>query len=322
MMQMKDHLKLLPLLAAGLLAGCSADEAADGIDTSQDKIRLTVSNDWQYGNITRAATVYDDVSFPNAFRVSAFVTGAWTKYIDGALVNKSGDDWVFDGFQKYYWPMTEALNFFAYMPASADAGGCVVDASAVSCTQAEGPKFTVTLPATSEGQDGKAEWIYAYEQGKTKANDKDGVKLNFKHPLSTILFRLSKLHEGMKIETITLKDVKTKGTFTHTASPQWSEQTNATDFVVTVGSRFDLPESEFPKLIGGPYFGVPQEFAGGKQKVVVAFDDNGYKDTMEAEVDIPRWESGFRYVYDLSISTYFRVTLVTIELNPWKKYEW
>jgi hypothetical protein len=43
---------------------------------------------------------------------------------------------------------------------------------------------------------------------------------------------------------------------------------------------------------------------------------------MEAEVDLPSWESGHRYLYDLSISTYLRVTLVTIELNPWKKYEW
>lgn len=318
---MKDHLKLLPLLAAGLLAGCAADDSADSIDTSQHEIRLTVYNDWQYGNISRAANVYDSEAFPNAFRVSAFVTGNWTKYIDDALVNKHEDKWVFDGFQKYYWPLVDALNFFAYMPASAD-GNSVVNPSDISCTQAEGPKFSVTLPATSAGQDGKAEWIYAYEQGKTKALDVAGVTLNFKHPLSTLIFRLSKLHEGMKIKTITVKNVKTSGTFTHTATPQWSALGGETDFVASVNSTFDLPESEFPKVIGGPYFGIPQSFAGGKQTVVVSFEDNGYEDTMEAEVDLPSWESGHRYLYDLSISTYLRVTLVTIELNPWKKYEW
>lgn len=318
---MKDHLKLLPLLAAGLLAGCSANEAADGTDTSQDPIRLTVYHDWQYGNITRTANVYDSETFPHSFRVSAFVSNNWTKYMDDALVNKSDDDWVFDGFQKYYWPMVDALDFFAYMPAN-PGNNCVVDPSSVSCTKSEGPKFSVTLPATSVGQDGKEEWIYAYEQGKTKASDVEGVRLNFVHPLSTLVFRLSKLHEGMKIKNITVKNVKTSGTFTHTATPQWSAQAGETDFVATINSTFDLPESEFPKVICGPYFGIPQAFAGGKQTVVVSFEDNGYEDTMEAEVDLSAWESGHRYLYDLSISTYLRVTLVTIELNPWKKYEW
>jgi hypothetical protein len=320
MMQMKNHLKLFPLLVAGLLAGCSADEEADGIDTSQDEIRLTVSNDWQYGNITRAATVYDHAHFPSLFWVKAYVKGTWTEYLDALVINETYNGWVFDGFQKYYWPMVAELNFFAYMPANT--ANSVVPSSDVSCTQADGPKFSVTLPATSGGQDGKDEWIYAYEQGKSKAANASGVDLNFKHPLSTFIFRLSKLHEGMTIKNITVKNVKTSGTFTHSATPQWSNQGNETDFVATVNSKFELPASEFPKEISGPYFGIPQTFAGGKQTVIVSFDDNGFEDTMEAEVDVPEWKSGTRYLYDLTINTYLKVNVVTISINPWKKYDW
>lgn len=317
-MQMKDHLKLFSVLAAGLLAGCSADDLADGIATSQDEIRLTVTNDWQYGN-TRAATVYDNQAFPNSFRVSAYVSGKWTKYIDEALVTNSGTSWDFEGFQKYYWPMVDELNFFAYMPS--DVTGSVVDASTISCTEAEGPSFSLKVPATSAGQDGKDEFIYAYEKGKKKENDVDGVNLNFKHPLAHLIFRLSKLHEGMEIKTITVKDVKTSGTFTHGATPQWSALGDQTDFLATINSTFDLPEDQFPAKVGGPYLAIPQSFDGGKHTIVVTFNDNGYEDSMEAEIELPKWVSGTRYVYDLTISTYLKVILVTFDINPWVKYE-
>ena len=317
----KNHLKLLSLLAAGLLTGCSADELAESAATSQNEIRMLVNNDWQAD--TRAATIYEGTTHLSSFTVSAYTTGSTTPYVENGLVTYAGsqeghENWVFVN-KKVYWPETAALNFFAYAPA--DLTDCVVAADAVSYSAVNGPSFSATLPATSQGQDGKAEFIYAYVTDKTYSNSAAGVKLDFHHPFATVRFKLRANNDALTINSITIKDVKTSGTFTHAATPQWSAQGGTTDFVATIGQ--DFAEVNQEQTVGDTYIVMPQMFANGKQTLVVNYSvDGGSPDELEAEVDVTGWNSGSRYTYVLAIDTFLKVTVTSITINDWVKYNW
>ena len=318
MKKTQDHLMLLSLLTAGLLAGCSADDSTERGTTSQDAVRLEGTNDWQAVNGTRAATIYDDATPLTSFRTYAYVDDTDTEYISDALVEQGVDSsWGFVGGD-YFWPKLNNLNFFAYAPSDLDKS--LVSKGDISYSPASGPSFSVALPASSAGQEGKSEFIYAYETNKNKANDAVGVKLAFHHPFATLSFKLSKAHPGVTINSIKLKDVLTTGTFTHGSTPQWASLDGKQDFLATIGGEFG--SGTFPQEIGGPYVVLPQNFAGGKQTIEVSYTDHGSEEVMVAEVNIPKWESGYQYAYTLTLDSYLTVTSLTIDINPWKKYEW
>lgn len=314
MEQMNKHLKLSSLLVAGLLAGCSADNPSESDITSKDVIRLTVNNDWQA--TTRTASIYENESQLTPFKVFAYLNGTNEKFIDGSTAVKKGDVWELD--HNYYWPMLDALDFFAYMPN--DLSGSVVDADNVSYLPGSGPMFTCTMPSTSEGQDDKSEFIYAYVTDKRRENDAAGVKLDFHHPFAAVRFVLNENNDNVTVNSIVIKDVLSSGTFSHGATPQWSALSNAADFTLTVNKSFvKKPEAQ---AITGPYLVIPQVFAGNKQTIVVNYSDDGVSDVLEAEITDPQWKASNIYTYKLTIDTYLKVTVETIDINPWTKYEW
>lgn len=308
---------LLSLLAAGLLTGCSADDSAESSATSKDEIRMVVNNDWQLG--TRAATIYNGTDLLSSFTANAYTSGSSTPYVKDALVSYSGNqEWNFAD-RKVYWPETAALDFFAYAPAGAT--NCVVSANDISYTAAGGPSFSVNLPATSEGQDGKAEFIYAYVTGKTQAQDVAGVQLDFHHPFATVRFALKENNDALTINSISIKDVKTSGTFTHADTPQWSNQSNTADFVATIGQYF--PQVDAVQAVGDTYIVLPQAFGNAKLSFVVNYSvDGGSPDELEAEIDMTEWSAGSRYTYIMTIDTYLKVSVTSITINDWTKYNW
>lgn len=318
MKQMKDHLMLFSLLAAGLLTGCSADDPAESDTTSQEAIRMMVNNDWQAA--TRAASIYEKDSQLTSFRVTAYKDGTDVKYIDDELVNKDGEnEWNFaKGKNSYYWPMFDALDFSAYMPS--DLTNAVVAAENVGYVPGSGPTFTVSLPATSEGQDDKIEYVYAYVTGQTKDNALQGVKLDFHHPFASIRFTLKAKNDAVTINSLTIKDVMTAGSFSHGATPQWSSLGGAADFVATVNKTFE--QKDEVQNVTGPYLVVPQAFADNKQTIVINYSDAGVSDVQELEITDPQWQAGNIYTYQLTIDTYFKVTVTKIDINPWQKYDW
>lgn len=308
---------LLSLLAAGLLTGCSVDEVEESTAKPQNEIRMLVNIDRQTD--TRAATIYEGTTQLSSFKTSAYTTGSTTPFVENELVNYVGNqEWHFVN-GPYYWPETAALNFFAYAPA--DLTNCVVAGDAVSYSAVDGPSFSATLPATSQGQDGKEEFIYAYVTDKTFENSGNGVKLDFHHPFATVCFKLRANNDAVTINSITIKDVKTSGTFTHAATPQWSDLGGTTDFVATIGQ--DFAEVDYEQTVGDIYLVMPQACANSKQTVVVSYSvDGGTPDELEAEADVTGWEAGSRYTYVLAIDTFLKVTVTSITINDWVKYNW
>jgi hypothetical protein len=314
-MELKSkHLTLSSLLVAGLLSGCSADNGAENDITSNDVIRMTVKNDWQA--LTRTAFIYEDDSQLTPFKVFAYKHGTDDKFIDGSRVVKNGEIWEPD--HRYYWPVLDALDFFAYMPY--DLTNCVVDAGNVDYVPASGPTFSCTMPSSSEGQDDKSEFIYAYVTDKKRDTDAAGVKLDFHHPFAAVRFVLNENNDNVTINSIVIKNAMTGGTFSHGATPQWSGLSGAADLTLTVNKLFEK-KSEV-QAITGPYLVIPQTFAGNKQTIVVNFSDNGISDVLEAEITDPSWTASNIYTYKLTIDTSLKVTVTTIDINPWTKYEW
>lgn len=327
---MKSNLRWLFFLpVAGLLAGCSSDSDAEQSDANSD-IRFAVSTEWQMMGGTRAA-VYDQVTSlqtDGQFKAFAYIHDSRSMYINGSTVsyNSSSASWNFDD-GKHYWPMVETLDFMAFMPATRPA---YITRSQFSADNS--PAFTCDLSSymTSASQSATTkEFIFAYTPNQTKAGQgASGVAINFMHPLAIVNVKLSKAHPDLTIKDITFKGLKTGGAFGTVYDdgllkyvPQWTSVTGSADFVASFNSEYSDATASYPLQIGGPYLVVPQTFEGGKQTIQVSFTEYGLDDTLEAEVDMPQWQSGHSYTYTFTIDARLKVTAeIDSSINPWTKW--
>lgn len=304
----KRHIKLLLLLAAGLLAACGPDVNPPQPET-QDEIRLDASI-WQMmqGAPSRRVSTYDDQAAiqgdENGFRCYAYNAETTTPYINGSIVTWETNKWVFsDG--KHYWPASGALDFFCYMPAevpnyikdNSDESGSVTYV-------ARNPQFKCTLPMTHAGQDGSKEFIYAIASDQDKAGTNSSVQptpgkvaLSFKHPFAKIVLKLSSSQEALQINKITLKSIKNNGTYTHSSG--WALTGDATNFVA------ELNENHVANDVLGTYLMVPQGWAG-EIEVVATWIDWGelFAHTLTTKLDPVTWQAGYSYTYTFTITTF------------------
>ena len=299
MMNRYHYIKNIVMLATMLLAAsCGSDGFDDGSqnvpdNASPQEIRLN-ANVWRMMDGTRATT-YDggDLGSGSSFIAAAYVAGETTTYISPVQVNWDGDasKFIFSN-GKHYWPMSDGLDFFAYMPVDPQS----YITSGPSYTTARNPQFTCTMPMTNSGQDLITEFVYALKINQDKANQgASGVDLAFQHPFTKIILKLSSTQADIEINKITLKTIKDHGTYSDDTG--WSTTGDATNFVAeysgTKSANADL----------GTFLMIPQAWTGDIEVEATWTDwDESVKHTLSTKVDAVTWAPGTSYTYTFTIT--------------------
>ena len=299
------HIVLL-LLAAGLLAG--ACTRVEPVGQEQDEIRFRVDG-WQEATKAGAVPYAGGTISSGSFGVTAYSGGTTTPYFANSTVNYVSSAWEFaDG--KHYWPASGTLDFHAWMPTTKPS---YITDPTYSRDPDLGPGFTCRdLPLTSAGQEGLQEYVYAYETGKSKAdNGASGVTLAFHRPFTLIEFRLALPHPGMTLNSITITGVKNNGTYTH--SGDWTPTGESGSFVATYNTVYDSGTSP---IVLGQYLVMPQSF--GTQHIAVNVTVGGNPaTTYEGDITLSSWQAGHSYIYTFLLQTNFIVTVQDlVEVAP------
>lgn len=292
------------------LTACSDDDPAAGI--SDDEIHFQ-ADVWQVMEGTRATT-YDDITAMQAstekFACYAFVDGSTNLYIDGLVSTVSWNSveskWLFDD-GKHYWPASESLNFFTFMPYDMAKTYCSFDPTAYAAgTNDDGysedcPRIVCTaLPVTiTAGSDDTKELVYAYQPAQSKAEQgASGVTMTFKHPFARVKFLLSTASgSNVVVDRVTIAGVKNYGTATFNGTTTtWTPSGDATNLVVT-GT---------PATSDTPYLVLPQSFDTSLTFTVKATwnDWSTVTKDVSASVAVGSWQPGYSYTYTFTLSKY------------------
>lgn len=306
----KYSLSILTFLsAAGLLAGsCTRQDP----EPPGEPIRFQVAEEWQPMNDTRAILYGNGSLGSGSFAVNAYLNGGTSLYIDTGIASYRTEtsDWRFN--DDYFWPAAPTtLDFMAWMPA--DRANTCVDIP--SCSSANGPSFSVTdYPITSAGQSTLQEFVYAYKTAQDKASQgASGVTLAFRRPFAQLSFQVKAAHQAIHINTITFKNIKRNGTFTHNApeaSPSvpsaWATSGNNADLVITVG--VDLAAGAIYSAsqltsFGLPFLVIPQSYTATNQiEINLQRPTGSTAETITVSNPISAWEAGKSYTYSLDLS--------------------
>ncbi len=263
------------------------------------------------------------------FTLYAHVDGPDNTYIGGARVWYFNDPafqkWIFlngDEYPspiKYYWPKSDKLNFFAFMPDSRYDGkdGYQSKPTHVNIgtySEADGQTFSCDLPE-SVGYDTEIqEFIYAYEEPRTK----DTVKLQFKHPFATVNFKVAAKSYRMTIESFEFSNMHLAGEFS-TATGSWTPTDDGSRTYTAVINKRIPNGVNYATVLGAPFLVMPQKLdnviltltahRGVDNKEEIINESVQLKDFTEA------WLPGKQYVYIIKVGDnnseiYFNVEVV------------
>ncbi len=197
---MKKNLFIIAA-AALALASCSKDETIESAAFSD-------SNAISFRTLTTGMTRATDASFGagSFFKVTAYQTGATSNAYFTNVVFSTTDGTTFTSPDKYYWPNTYNLDFYAWQPAS------------LSATTDNYTGFAIT-PSTTVSE--QIDFVYAVTRGwgtyPTPTHDgKNGVTINFRHAESKVLVQLKNTNDNLKITVgeVTIGNLRGTETFT------------------------------------------------------------------------------------------------------------
>ena len=199
--------------AAVALAACSNDDTISeniGFDDASAISFRAFTN-----NMTRAADAHFNVA-DDAFKVSAFTAGE-TSAAEAYFTNvvfSTEDGTTFKAENKYYWPNTKNLDFYAWAPSSLTASENNFDGITVS-------------PGTTIGS--QPDFVYGVTKGwgtyGTPTHDgKPGVTLNFRHAESKVVIKIKNSNEDLVFTVGNVAIGNLRGTETFT----WNGVTDGT----------------------------------------------------------------------------------------------
>ena len=293
----------MTVLAAGLLAGCSADSTDEPTPpaTHDADIRFNVDV-WRVMEGTRATTFDNAAALQTegSFTCVAYLKNTPTEYITPTAVNWNSTEWAFSG-GKHYWPASGSLDFFAYMPAT------VPNYITVGPTYSANHNVTFTctsLPNTVAEQDNTLkEFVYAMALDQDKAGTNASaqptpgkVALTFQHPFARIKLRWANYdHSGITLNSVTLKNIKQSGSYDKSATPQWTTSGDAVNFTTTT-----LDDYDSDPLIS--YLVIPQLWAG-EIEVSASWTDWGESLSHTVKAIVPtNWQAGYSYTYTFTVT--------------------
>lgn len=213
---MKKNLFILGI-AALAFAACSNDEVVEVNQGEAINFRPLTTG------LTRAA----DASFGEntSFKVTAFETGATSNAYFTNVVFSSTDGTTFSSGNKYYWPSTYNLDFYAWQPAS------------ISATTNNFTGFSIT-PSETVGE--QVDFVYAVTRdwgrsGTPTHDGGSGVTINFRHAESKVIVKLKNTNDNLKITVGNVVIGNLHGTETFT----WNGVTDGTTPVVAASANTD-----------------------------------------------------------------------------------
>lgn len=329
--KVRQYCKTFGLLTAllCLLSGCSDDDTTPSDAAAEIRVSTEI---WQMMEGTRATTFDNDAAIQGegAFTCTIYDENTTTEHFSATQVDwvtTPDNHWAFHNVV-YRWPVTESLDFFAYMPAEDNIATYAPYISAINYAVSgnpakPAPQFTcANLPMTNSGQSAIKEFIYALTVGQNRAGQgQSGVTMMFYHPFARIRFQLAASHPNIIINSITFKGVKTGGTCTFSNTSEtsmyntstWASLTGSADFVVTLTGNAatfnNNPESPVPigDYTGGVHTGVdfimvPQNWAGDIE-VNATWIDWGESIAHNVTTSVPTtWAPRYSYTYTFTIT--------------------
>ena len=235
---------LLILAVAGLaLASCSNDETVASFATSDANainFRTFVAGQTRAVDQTTTTLQGDGKGFYVTAKYNAtasqeggtdyfgVTTPVHYTYLGGAT------NGYYTSAEKYYWPSSGYLNFYAFAPA--------VKENEIARTAYN--TFTITPNSSAASQE---DFIYAVTYDGTKAaNGTAGVTLTFHHAESKVSIQAKNTSSlDFTIGSVTLCQVQTTGTFTYTSATNisggkltacWSNQSGSSTYTHTPGT--------------------------------------------------------------------------------------
>ena len=302
---MTTLLATMMLLATGFIfSACSTDDPIPTPNTAPDSEISLNADVWQVMEGTRATT-FDNASRLQAeasFTCAIYNENTPDQFLSYTTVVWSGSQWLWnDG--KHYWPTSGNLDFFAYMPASANNPGYVsVTYAIVGGEYGDEPRpyFNCTnLPISLTPTDATKEFIWALTRGQNRTDNASGVTMNFKHPFARIKFKLSAASgTNVTVNRITIPGVNRNGHCIlsgtgSTATSTWESLTNSGNLVIS-----GTPATNDDAV----YLVIPNNYGTKTLTVNATWSDWGTatKD-VSANVNF-NWEVGNSYTYSLTLS--------------------
>ena len=238
---------LFATVAGVALASCVKNESESGLIASDSKISFDAP---AVSGITRGSNVAGELSNPYStdehFTVYArYFANQYTAFTDGTpymtgvetACNLTGDYWDSEsaGNQAYYWPKNGTLTFAAFSPSGA-ADDCTVVWGADGFTFTN---FSVNTDPAKHYDLMFSERAYNKTESTGTSEYYDGVDIQFKHALSSVVFQIKTDAEyaghTIKVQSIKLLNTYQQGTFKQklddannavTTSATWSGQTS------------------------------------------------------------------------------------------------
>lgn len=331
--------KELCMMAIGLLlAGCSADEEIANVQTSETN---AISFNVVSNNPQTKATIINNNNFAThtfevfAFRNSDYYMGTTE---GGVTIKYNQTAWTYEDTEKiYYWPHTDALDFYAISPS---------DVFIPFSREISGTKQEFSYVVIDDYGDHSVpnyqnvDVMYAVATNQKKANLTNGVvPLHFKHMLSQVVFKAKANSDQMvnvQVKSMKLHNVPSTGTFTFPQSAEAAGTWNigaALPSNYTVGMDMDEPlgyievNTQEPVDLSEekPMLFIPASLTGWDTHHSITIADNNRESYLEIKCKIKvgsgssahysvgnantfdviyvpfgvTWESGKRYVYTL-----------------------
>jgi len=197
-MMKKNNLLILAVAALGF-AACANDE------TTAVNEKLAESNAISFRALNSGMMRAADASFANgkSFKVTAFETGATTNTYFSNVVFTAETGTTFTSGNKYYWPSTYNLDFYAWQPAAASN-----DYSSITVTPDDAAASQIDLVYGRTNNWGK-------QTGSGTHDGKNGVTINFRHAESKVLIKLYNSNSNIKVSVrdASICNVKNSGVF-------------------------------------------------------------------------------------------------------------
>lgn len=189
---------LLAALSALALAACVNDETIEMNPGNAVGFRPSTENSTR-ATVTTSNTIQD-------FKVWGYYrksdNAGYTSFMEEQVVSKAGNEWVYSPVR--FWPTSGEVDFYSVSPADVTTNITKDAQQIVNYTVNTDPSKQIDL-------------LYAVNMGCTdNTNSGNGVPVNFRHALSQVVFKAKTANPSIEveIESITLKSVMSKGTFT------------------------------------------------------------------------------------------------------------
>lgn len=306
---------LLAVTAALAITSCSQNEE---FEAPSQKAEITFNT-----AVTRATELNTEGLQKNGFEIYVYNTGAATMSAELALPAStwmSGSatysaNWSVAG-ERYYWPLTDKLQFFAYSPKAG------VAYTAPNGIDKGYPKFTYIVESTAAAQ---KDLVIASVQDAAKKTEgaTPAVSLTFKHALTQVNIEVTKA-DGYTydISSVEVTGVKGSGVFTYTGvnTGTWEADTEATvSYTYTLGA-FDANTTA---VVGGnALMLIPQPLTDAKISISYTVEKDGSKIAdNKKDIALPAstpWEFGKKILYKLSLPIGAEEIGLTATVDKWE----